>query len=90
MGKFGHPTLQLNAEQQQQCQADARMAAASYLRGLSVEGYDLESQMVALRIVTGKDRGQEQPEDLRQEHTLELMRGLFAGLATMLGSQYST
>lgn len=79
-----------SAKEQQQCQAQARMALASVLRGLSVPGYDLESVMVAIRIVSGKDQGREQPEGLQEHHVVELMQGLAAGLATMLGSQYST
>ena len=81
---------ELTAAEQQQAQAHARMAAASYLRGLSVPGYDLESVMIAIRVVTGEDQGQEVPEGLYQEHVVELMQGIFGGLATVLGSQYST
>ena len=77
-------------QEQLMAQAQARMAAASIMRGMSVPGYDLESVMVAMRIVTGEDRGQEQPETPYQEHVVELMQGLFAGLATMIGSQYSS
>jgi hypothetical protein len=81
---------ELSPEEHQLAQQQARMAVASILRGMSNPGYDLEFQMVILRIVAGEDRGQEQPETPYQAHVMELAHELAGGLATALGAQFTS
>ncbi len=85
----------LTTKQHQEAQAHARMAAASYMRGLSVPGYDLESVMIALQVVAGEDQPQAQgqkeaPTTVYEALVVSLMQGLFAGLATQLGSRFAS